>query len=322
MATDVLDRLLAALSVRLHAFSVCALQKHWRLEFPGFEAITVHYVLDGAGALSVGNGPWLPFASGSILVVPPRQAHQIGGTGPVAGSVRAEDRCSLLGDGLVTFTAGDGSRDVLLLCGAISASYASALGLFDLLREPLVKEVSTDPVTSQAFALMRAELARPGLGTQAMTELLMKQCLVALLRRHLEEGAGPGLAAALHHPRLARAVLAVLENPAGRHSVASLAAAAGMSRASFADHFSRAFQHGPMDFVQTVRLRTAARLLATTRLPVKVIAQGVGYGGPAALARAFRLSYGIDPVGYRRAGVDDPREPGSLDEVPEAGRPD
>ena len=117
-------------------------------------------------------------------------------------------------------------------------------------------------------------------------------------------------------------MLAVLEDPAGRHSVASLAAASGMSRASFAEHFSRAFQHGPMDFVQQVRLRTAARLLATTSLPVKVIAQGVGYGGPAALARAFRLSYGIDPIGYRRAGVDDPREPRGLDKVPEAERPD
>ncbi len=309
VTADVLDRLLAALSVRLHAFSVCAVQEQWRLEFEGFEAITVHFVLHGSGALSVGNGPWLPFDAGSILVVPPRQAHRVGEAGPVAGSVRAEDRCSLLGDGLVTFTAGNGSRDVLLLCGAISASYATALELFDLLREPLVKDVSADPAAGHAFALMRGEVSRPGLGTQAMTELLMKQCLVALLRARLEHGDGSGLSAALHHPRLVRAVLAVLEDPAGRHSVASLATVAGMSRASFADHFSRAFPYGPMDFVQKVRLRIAARLLATTVLPVKVIAQSVGYGGPAALARAFRASYGIDPVGYRRAGIDDPREP-------------
>lgn len=308
MAADVLDRLLAALAVRLHAFSVCEVQERWQLEFEGFEAITVHFVLHGAGSLSVGNGPWLPFAAGSILVVPPRQAHRVGGTGPVAGSVRAEDRCALLGDGLVRFTAGNGSRDVLLLCGSISASYATALELSGLLREPLVRDASTDPAAGPAFGLMLEEVSRPGLGTQAMTELLMKQCVVSLLRGRLEHD-GSELSSALHHPRLARAVLAVLEDPAGRHSVASLAATAGMSRASFADHFSRALPYGPMDFVQKVRLRITARLLATTGLPVKVIAQSVGYGGPAALARAFRASYGIDPVGYRRAGPDDAREP-------------
>lgn len=317
VTANVLDRLLAALTVRLHAFSVCEVQERWQLEFAGFEAITVHFVLQGAGSLSVGNGPWLPFSAGSILVVPPRQTHRVGGAGPVAGSVRAEDRCSLLGDGLVRFTAGNGSRDVLLVCGAISASYAAALELFDLLREPLVNDASADPATGHAFALMLGEVSRPGLGTQAMTELLMTQCLVSLLRGRLERGDGSELSAVLHHPRLARAVLVVLEDPAGQHSVASLASTAGMSRASFADHFSRTFPYGPMDFVQKVRLRITARLLATTDLPVKVIAQSVGYGGPAALARAFRSSYGIDPVGYRRAGLDDPREPRELGELGE-----
>ena len=62
---------------------------------------------------------------------------------------------------------------------------------------------------------MLAEVARPGLGTQAMAEVLMKQCLIALLRQHLlRDGVGSPLFVALQHPRLARAVLAILEQPA------------------------------------------------------------------------------------------------------------
>ncbi len=282
MAADTLDRLLTALAVRLHAFSVCEIQRGRRLAFPSFEAITVHHVLKGSGALRVGNGPWLPFAPQSVIVVPARQSHVLGEAGPDAQMVRAEDHCSLLADGLVTFTAGDGSRDTLLLCGAIAASYGGALGLFDLMRDPMVVDFSESGVLRHAFELMLAEVASPGLGTQAMTEVLMKQCLIALLRRHLRgDGAGsPLFTAALHHPRLARAVLAVIEEPAAPHSVESLASLAGMNRASFAEHFSRAFQQGPIDFVQKVRLRVAARLLTTTDLPLKVIAQSVGYAGP------------------------------------------
>lgn len=144
----------------------------------------------------------------------------------------------------------------------------------------------------------------------------MKQCLIALLRQHLlsDDGSSP-VFSALHHPRLARAVLSIIENPAAAHSVESLASLAGMSRASFAGHFSQAFQQGPIDFVQKVRLRVAARLLTTTDLPLKVIAQSVAYAGPTSLSRAFRAAYGTDPITYRRLGRHDEREPGRGDRL-------
>lgn len=305
MVADTLDRLLTALAVQLHAFSVCEIQQGRRLAYPRFEAITVHYVLQGEGVFRVGNGPWLPFSPLSVIVIPARQAHVLGGAEATVQTVQAEDHCSLLADGLVKFTAGDGSRDILLLCGAIPTAHGNALGLFDLLRAPLIESFAADGRLRQAFELMLAEIASPGLGTQAMTEVLMKQCLIALLRLHLLQdspGANSPLLTAPHHPQLARAVVAIIEDPAAPHSVETLASRAGMSRASFADHFSRAFQQGPMDFVQKARLRVAARLLTTTDLPLKVIANSVGYAGAAPLSRAFRAAYGTDPADYRISG--------------------
>lgn len=61
--------------------------------------------------------------------------------------------------------------------------------------------------------------------------------------------------------------------------------------------------------MQKVRLRVAARLLVTTDLPVKVVAQSVGYAGPAPFSRAFRAAYGADPLAYRRRNAHDEREP-------------
>ncbi len=143
----------------------------------------------------------------------------------------------------------------------------------------------------------------------------MKQCLVTLLRQHLlRDRGGSPLFEALHHPRLARAVLAVIEAPAAPHTVESLASHAGMSRASFAEHFSRAFRQGPIDFVQKLRLRVAARLLATTDLPLKVIAQSVGYAGrgapqPRLSSRLRSRSYDLPRCGDpRRAGARGKRE--------------
>ena len=301
MAATLLDRLLTTLAGQLHAFSVCEIQDGWRLAFSPFDAVIIHCVLKGSGGLRVGNGPWQPFAPRSIIVVPPRRPHALGESGAIVRESRGEEHCSLLGDGLVAFTAGDGRRDALLACGTIAAPRGGALGLFDLLREPLIEDLSSSGVHRQVFDLMLAEVANPSLGMQAMTEALMRQCLILLLRRHLprNDGNDSPLLAALRHPRLARAVVAVLENPAASHSVESLASLAGMSRASFAEHFSQAFEQGPIEFVQKARLDIAARLLATTDLPVKVIAGSIGYASRSYFSRAFRAAYGTDPSTFR-----------------------
>ena len=295
-----LDRLLTALDVAPHAFSVCRVQSGWRMTFPVFKVLTVHFVLQGTGHLGVGDAEPLPFAPSSVLVVPALQAHWVGDAEPAARVGAAADKCELIGDGLVEFTAGDGSADTLLLCAAVSAPHDAALGLFDLLRRPVVDDLGASGIPAVIFEAMRSEVAHAGLGTQAMCQALMKQALVTLLRGHwLSVADGSLLAAAVHHPRLARAVAAIIERPGGGHTIDSLALLAGMSRASFCDHFSRTFGQGPIEFVQKTRLRVAARLLDVTDLPVSAIAQSIGYAGARSFAKAFEAAYGSAPSRYR-----------------------
>ena len=81
---SVLDRLLTTLAGRPRAFSVCEIQGGWRLAFAPLDATIIHCVLKGSGGLSVGNGPWRPFAPGSIPVVPPQRPHALGEPGSLA----------------------------------------------------------------------------------------------------------------------------------------------------------------------------------------------------------------------------------------------
>lgn len=310
MAADVLDRLLITLAVRLHAFSVCEIQRGWRLRVDPSEAVVIHFVLAGTGSVRCGGGPWVPFAPGSIIVVPARQSHDVGEADHTVGEAKAEEHCRLVDNGLVTFTAGDGSRDTLLVCGTLSASYGGGLGLFDSLREPIVESLSSAGALRHAFALLLAEIATPGMGTQAMTEALMKQCLILLLREHFRRDRnGSPLFAALQDPRLARAVMEIVEKPAAPHTVEGLASVAGMSRASFAERFLQLYRQTPMDFVQKVRLRIAARLLTTTSLPSKGIASSIGYTSRSSFSRAFRAAYGIDPKAFRMLGGNEDQRP-------------
>lgn len=311
-----LDGLLMALDVMPHAFSVCRIQAGWRMTFPVFKVITVHLVLQGTGHLRVSDAEPLSFAPSSVLVIPALQPHWVGDAGPAAGVGPAAETCDLIGDGLIEFRAGHGTGDIVLLCAAVSAPYDAALGLFDLLRRPVVDDLAASGIPAVIFEMMRSEVARAGLGTRAMCQALMKQALITLLREHwLSILDGSLLTAAVHHPRLTRTVAAIIEQPAAHHTVDSLASLAGMSRASFSDHFARAFGLGPIEFVQKTRLQVAARLLEVTDLPIKAIAASIGYADSRSFSRAFEAAYGTLPTRYRNEP--DQRElPGEVSDRP------
>lgn len=309
-----LNRLLTALEVAPHAFSVCRIQSGWRMSFPVFKAVTVHFVLRGSGHVQAGERAPVPFAPSSVLVVPALQPHWVGDAAVTAATGAAADKCELIGDGLVEFTAGNGADDTLLLCAALSAPDQAALGLFDLMRWPVADDRAASGVPAAIIDAMRHEVTNAGLGTQAMCQALMKQALITLLRRHWSQADGSSVLDALHHPRLARAIAAIIEQPGANHSVGSLADLAGMSRASFSDHFSRTFGQGPIDFVQKARLRVAARLLRVTDLPIKAIAQSVGYGGSRPFSRAFEATYAMLPSAYRLAPLPSPIHPDDVDQ--------
>ena len=240
-----LDKLLSAVEVSPQPFSVCRIQSRWRMSYPVFAMITVHFVLRGHGQLQVGEKSPQDFAPSSVMIVPARQKHWVGDASPSAFVVAAGEQCSLVGDGLVEFTAGHGDGDILLLCAAVPAPHLAALGLFELPHGPAVEDHAASGVPSYIFDAMRQEIARAGLGTQAMCQALMKQALISLLRARWSQAGDSALPiGAFRYPRLARAVVAVLEDPAANHSVDSLAELAGMSRASFCDHFSRGVRSG------------------------------------------------------------------------------
>src|ERR671933_681177 len=107
------------------------------------------------------------------------------------------------------------------------------VGLFDRLDQPVaVRLKRTDPLR-QAFEAMLAELACPTVGTRALADALLKQCLVLLVRRIATEHGAPAWLLGVLDPRLAVVVTAVLENPGANHTLKSLAEQAGMSRSGF-----------------------------------------------------------------------------------------
>ncbi|HVU18488.1 MAG TPA: AraC family transcriptional regulator [Candidatus Didemnitutus sp.] len=84
------------------------------------------------------------------------------------------------------------------------------------------------------------------------------------------------------------------------HRLEELAAAAHMSVAHYSTLFRRQTGFAPIDFLIRQRVQHACRLLDTTLLPVREIAERVGYADPYYFTRCFRRVMGQSPRTYRR----------------------
>ncbi|MBL8476855.1 MAG: AraC family transcriptional regulator [Methyloversatilis sp.] len=138
-------------------------------------------------------------------------------------------------------------------------------------------------------------------GRQAVLDRLFEVLLVQVLRHLMEAGrTGAGMLAGLSHPRLRLALVAMHENPAQDWSLEALAERAGMSRSVFANAFRDTVGCTPGAYLQRWRIGLAEQALRRGRT-LALIADEVGYGGEAALSRAFKAQTGLSPREWRAA---------------------
>lgn len=156
------------------------------------------------------------------------------------------------------------------------------------------------PALGSTLALLLDEAFEQRAGRQAIVDRLCEVVLVHLLRHTIEHRLMPtGLFAGLADVRLAKAIQAMHDEPARKWSLEELAKRAGMSRARFAVNFRETVGQTPLDYLTDWRIGLAQGLLRKGR-PVTIVADEVGYGSAAALARAFRTRLGVAPVTWAR----------------------
>lgn len=296
------DQLVDGLQIEMTPFAVCELRGGASL--PLADPLThVHYVLEGEAAIVCRGAPDRPLPLHAFMIVPPGLKVALS-SAPARPLLTPEPRCRPLPGGWDWIEVGEGEPGAVLACAHLKATHQGAIGLFDFLREPIVRDMSSEPTFEDTMKTLLTELAWPKAGTPALASILMKQCLILLLRDYWEnEREPPAWISALRHPQLGKAIDAMSRDLRASFSLERLAAIAGMSRAVFAGQFKDTFGHPPMEFFKEMRLRRAAQLLATTDLPVKAIAGQVGFESRSHFTRTFKTFSGLQPMEYRSASA-------------------
>jgi AraC family transcriptional regulator, activator of mtrCDE len=289
------------MEVGVGAFTSCDVRRGYDLTFDASSSATVHYCMAGNGELMVINGRSFKMRKHTFVLLPPGVVYSVGSIGkqPKGTSRRRRFRAPLFAESVPTIKAGEGKTGIVTACGEVSVR--PSVDLFGGLSAPIIEQFDGPEGLRDQFIILLAESARPTIGTRALTEALLKQCLILLLRRMIQRGAAPlPWMMAVTDDRLARALRAILERFAEPFTVEMLADIAGMSRSSFAARFTDAFGQTPMSLLRAARLRRAHELLVTTDTPVAQIAHDVGFVGRSNFSRAFRKMYSVDPTRFRR----------------------
>lgn len=155
-----------------------------------------------------------------------------------------------------------------------------------------------------ALTLLFAETDHVRCGQRLLADRLFEVVLIQLLRWLLDNprqaGVPAGLITGLSEPRLARALVALHEQPGAAWSLERMADVAGMSRTSFATTFKGVIGQTPADYLADWRLALMQNKLRQG-VPIKLLADELGYANASALTRVFTARTGLSPRAWLKS---------------------
>lgn len=162
-----------------------------------------------------------------------------------------------------------------------------------------IKVEKDDDIAQQLLplnTLLLAESLQPRCGSQVIVERLAEAYLVQMLRQFIQtQKIQLGLLAGLSDIRLARAIVAIHEQPQQAWQVASLAEEAGMSRSVFSGLFKKTMGMTPMVYLTSWRMRLAAQRIKNGDRNLAILSDQLGYQSEAAFRRTFKKVIGVAP---------------------------
>jgi AraC family transcriptional regulator, activator of mtrCDE len=304
VAAAELDRLFGTLKVEFVRLSECIVGKGYRLELGGVGEPGLHYNISGTGRMIVGSRESIPLAPHTLVILPAKTLFRIEVPSPndQRGTWRTVDgRSQVFAQGaLRRYVATDAEPELVLICGYFHASYGASTDLFATLKAPIVEQFEEGDQVDESLRTALMELVAQEVGFGAMSAALLKQVIVALLRRSLRSmDLWVKRFSLLSDPQIARAFADMVAHPGARHSLRSLARTAFLSRSAFVARFSRVVGRSPMMILRDLRMRQAADQLRATTMTVDEIAHHAGYASRSSFVRAFRKALGDDPTSYR-----------------------
>ncbi|APR81952.1 Transcriptional regulator, AraC family protein [Minicystis rosea] len=298
---DVLADVLSAARLRNVLYRRLECRAPWGVRAPFHDRAVFYLVARGTARLDVDGMAGMTLSAGDVVFIPRGAAHTLRDsvkTKPdfvCQGERRHEPGARKLG--------GDGETSSIL-AGFFELGAGRHTALLEQL-PPVITLSATDvaagPWVAATVQLIVAESASPGPASTLVLQRLADVLFVQALRSVASHsGCGQrGLTALMddHVSKALRLMHARVEEP---WTVASLAAAVGLSRSGLAARFTELVGEPPLQYLARWRMARAAEMLCDTSDGIGEIAARVGYESVPSFNKAYKRWQGESPGASRR----------------------
>ncbi|CAM2157292.1 AraC family transcriptional regulator [Pararobbsia alpina] len=300
-----LNQLMSVLEIRVVGLSECLVSSGYRLDLRGHTSPGLHYILKGSGLMRTAERATpIEVRPHTLIVVPPGTAFKLeapdddhAGRAPMIVDGRSQTTTT---ESIRRYVAGDADPAIVMICGYFHAMYAPSMDIFDALSTPIVEQFDEKDQLDIKLRNALDELVAQEIGAGAISAALLKQVIVALVRRSLGSmQAWTERFSMLSDPPIARVFADMVANPGDAHTVESLAEKAFLSRSAFMARFTSVVGRSPMMVLRDLRMKQAGSQLVSSGLTIDQVAQNAGYASRSSFVRAFKSAYDMDPSEYR-----------------------
>ncbi|MCW5696584.1 MAG: AraC family transcriptional regulator [Bauldia sp.] len=304
VATDFLSEVLQDVRLTRVSSGHGQLTPPWGMRFAPHEGAQFHLIAAGSCWLQSPDGGWQELRPGDALLLPRAAGHVI--ASERGGASRPFDEIPREPAGDTTFRLRDqaGEHRTAVFCCSVAFDDSGIQPLIDLM-PPLIllrDAAESDRTLPMLLDAMIVEVARPRLGTATVLSRLADVVIARVIRSWAESHREDteGWLAAIHDPRIGRALAAIHRKPGEPWSVERLADLASTSRSVFVERFTRLVGLPPARYLARLRMHVATNWLRSDTLSVSAVASRLGYESDASFSRAFKRHVGIPPAAVRR----------------------
>jgi AraC-like DNA-binding protein len=303
---DVLSRVLQDLHLEEVRSGRGELHHPWGIDFAPEPALRFHLVAAGRCSLRARGHAWVALEAGDVVLLPHGNGHVLCSDRRVRPTPLGDMKKAYVGDRSFRMRASGRGDTTLLFCCDVALRAPGIQPLLELLPSQLVLRAATtdDPVLLALLETMTREVREERIGCATILSRLAEVVVTRVVRAWAEEhdDETTGWLAAIHDPKIGRALAAIHRDPGTKWSIGTLARQARASRSDFAQRFAHLVGVTPARYLTRLRMHIAGRWLRAEQLSVAEAASRAGYESEASFSRAFKRHVGISPGRARRDG--------------------
>jgi AraC-like DNA-binding protein len=278
----------------------------WALDLPPMQdCVMFHVVTAGECRLEVPGAEVCTLRPGALALVPHGRGHSLSSGSEVTAAKLFDLPRELVSDRYEHLRHGGGGAPTTMLCAAVRFEDPSAQHLLRLLPRLIAVDAWNSPELEWLQSTLRflnTEARELRAGGETVITRLADILVIQAIRSWIstDPQAQTGWLGALRDKQIGRAIALIHRDPARDWTVASLAAAVGMSRSAFAARFTELVGEPAMHYLSRWKMHAALTWLKESDAPLSQLASKLGYESEAAFSRAFKRLMGVSPGAARR----------------------